>query len=95
MVLLRLNVPVSNFSVMSVGVTNSWVFPVLFRKYMYLAQGHNTAEVGLEPPTSRSRVRGSATRPPCSRDNTRVTPIFAQNAICACEEFINHFIGTL
>ena len=33
---------------------------------MYLAQGHNTAEVGLEPLTSRSGVCGSTTRPPRS-----------------------------
>ena len=30
------------------------------------AQGHNTAEVGIEPPTSRSGVQGSTTRPPRS-----------------------------
>ena len=28
-----------------------------------LAQGHNTAEVGFEPPTSRSRVQHSTTEP--------------------------------
>ena len=27
------------------------------------AQGHNTAEVGIEPPTTHSGVRGSTTRP--------------------------------
>ena len=31
---------------------------------MFLAQGHNTAEVGFEPPTSRSGVRRSTTKPP-------------------------------
>ena len=30
------------------------------------AQGHNTAEVGIKPPTSRSGVRDSTTRPACS-----------------------------
>ena len=33
---------------------------------MYLAQGHNTGEVGIEPSTSRSGVRDSTTRPPRS-----------------------------
>ena len=33
------------------------------------AQGHNTAEVGIEPPTSRSGVRDSTTRPPRSPAN--------------------------
>ena len=28
------------------------------------AHGHNMAEVGIEPPISRSRYRGSTTRPP-------------------------------
>ena len=32
----------------------------------YLAQGHNTAEVGFEPPTSRSGLRRSTTEPPRS-----------------------------
>ena len=32
------------------------------------AQGHNTAEVGIEPQTSPSRVRGSTTRPPLVRN---------------------------
>ena len=30
------------------------------------SQGHNTSEVGIEPPTSRSGVIDSTTRPPCS-----------------------------
>ena len=33
-----------------------------------LAQGHNTAEVGFELPTSRSGVRHSTTEPPSSPD---------------------------
>ena len=51
---LKLNVPVNNFSVIS------------GRGVKCLAQGHNTAAVGLEPPTSRSGVRHSTTEPPCS-----------------------------
>ena len=56
---LRLNVPVNNFSVMS--VINQY-----FRGVKCLAQGHNTAAVGIEPPTSRSGVRHSTTEPPRS-----------------------------
>ena len=37
-----------------------------FRGVKCLAQGHNTAEVGFEPPTSRSGVRRSTTEPPRS-----------------------------
>ena len=37
-----------------------------FRGVKCLAQGHNMAEVGFEPPTSRSGVRYSTTEPPCS-----------------------------
>ena len=61
---LKLNVPVSNFSVMSgrshrfLG-NNQYVWGV-----KCLAQGHNTAAVGFESPTSRSGVRHS--EPPCS-----------------------------
>ena len=33
---------------------------------MYLAQGHNTAEIGIKPPTSPSGVGDSTTRPPPS-----------------------------
>ena len=36
--------------------------PSTFWRYMYVAQGYNT--VRIEPPTSRSGVRRSSTRPP-------------------------------
>ena len=36
------------------GATASWVINQYFRGVKCLAQGHNTAEVGFEPPTSRS-----------------------------------------
>ena len=61
LVLLRLNVPVNNCT-----------DPPLPGYYQYFSgskcvfgHGHNTAEVGIEPLTSRSGVRGSTTRPPC------------------------------
>ena len=48
------------------GTTASWVINQYFRGVKCLAQGHNTAAVGFEPPTSRSGVRHSTTEPPCS-----------------------------
>ena len=48
------------------GATASWVINQYFRGVKCLAQGHNTAEVGFEPPTSCSGVRHSATEPPRS-----------------------------
>ena len=59
---LRLNVPVNDVSV-----------PLLPGYYQYflgiksLAKGHNTAEVGFEPPTSRSGIRCSTNEPPRSQ----------------------------
>ena len=38
-----------------------------FRGVKCFAQGHNTAEVGFEPPTSRSGVHRSTTEPPGSQ----------------------------
>ena len=48
------------------GAIASWVINQYFRGVKCLAQGHNTAEVGLEPRTSRSGVRRSTTEPPRS-----------------------------
>ena len=48
------------------GAIASWVINQYFRGVKCLAQGHNTAEVGLEPRTSRSGVRYSTTEPPHS-----------------------------
>ena len=50
---LRLDVPVKNFSVMS-GRSQSFLgFNQYFRELMCLAQGHNTVpHVGIEPRTS-------------------------------------------
>ena len=50
------------------GATASWVINQYFRGVKCLAQGHNTAAVGIEPPTSRSGVRHSTTEPPRSPD---------------------------
>ena len=64
---LRLNVPVNNFSAMSgrshrfLGITSTFSGS----NYVF-DQRHNTADVDIEPPTSRSGVRGSTTRPPRS-----------------------------
>ena len=46
--------------------TASWVINQYFRGVKCLAQGHNKAAVGFEPPTSRSGVRHSTTEPPRS-----------------------------
>ena len=51
------------------GAIASWVINQYFRGVKCLAQGHNTAEVGLEPRTSRSGVRHSTTEPPRSPYN--------------------------
>ena len=48
------------------GATASWVINQYFRGVKCLAQGHNTAAVGFEPPTSRSGIRHSTTEPPRS-----------------------------
>ena len=48
------------------GATASWVINQYFRGVKCLAQGHNTAAVGIEPPTSRSGVLHSTTEPPRS-----------------------------
>ena len=48
------------------GAIASWVINQYFRGVKCLAQGHNMAEVGLEPRTSRSGVRHSTTEPPRS-----------------------------
>ena len=44
------------------GAIASWVINQYFRGVKCLAQGHNTAEVGLEPRTSRSAVRHSSSQ---------------------------------
>ena len=54
------------------GATASWVINQYFRGVKCLAQGHNTAAVGLEPPTSRSGVRHSTTEPPRSPQDIHV-----------------------
>ena len=48
------------------GAAASWVINQYFWGVKCLAQGHNTAAVGFEPPTSRSGVQHSTTEPPRS-----------------------------
>ena len=48
------------------GAIASWVINQYFRGVKCLAQGHNTATVGLEPWISRSGVRHSTTEQPRS-----------------------------
>ena len=48
------------------GAIASWVINQYFRGVKCLAQGHNTAAVGIEPRTSLSGVRHSTTEPPRS-----------------------------
>ena len=48
------------------GAIASWVIHQYFWGVKCLAQGHNTAAVGFEPPTSRSGVRHFTTEPPHS-----------------------------
>ena len=56
------------------GAIASWVINQYFRGVKCLAQGHNTAEVGLEPRTSRSGVRHSTTEPSKDRAKPLSTP---------------------
>ena len=58
------------------GAIASWVINQYFRGVKCLAQGHNTAAVGLEPRTSRSGVRHSTTEPPRSPETQMVAAIF-------------------
>ena len=57
------------------GAIASWVINRYFRGVKCLAQGHNTAAVGLEPRTSRSRVRHSTTEPPRSPETDSGIPL--------------------
>ena len=54
------------------GAIASWIINQYFRGVKCLAQGLNTAAVGLEPRTSRSGVRHSTTEPPRSPQVRRV-----------------------
>ena len=53
------------------GAIASWVINQYFRGVKCLAQGHNTAAVGLEPRTSRSGVRHSTTEPPLLEEKSK------------------------
>ena len=79
--MLRLNVAVNKFSGMLgrsrrfLGITST------FRGVKCLAQGHNTAEVDFEHPTSRSGVRRSTTEPPRSPFRHSVIPSFREQYV--------------
>ena len=60
------------------GAIASWVINQYFRGVKCLAQGHNTATVGLKPRTSRSGVRHSTTEPPRSP-----RPVWSEPLQCA------------
>ena len=66
------------------GAIASWVINQYFRGVKCLAQGHNTAAVGLEPRTSRSGVRHSTTEPPRSpcRSNGISGKVYAHVSNC-------------
>ena len=55
------------------GAIASWVINQYFWGVKCIAQGHNTAAVGFEPPTSRSQVRHSTTEPPRSPNVLLIT----------------------
>ena len=61
------------------GATASWVITSTFGGVKCLAQGHNTAVVGFEPPTSRSGVRHSTTEPPRSPNKGADQPLKRRN----------------
>ena len=62
------------------GAIASWVINQYFRGVKCLAQGHNTAAVGFEPPTSCSGVRHSTTEPPRSLNHIcKVSECFSKN----------------
>ena len=60
------------------GAIASWEFNQYFWGVKCLAQGHNTAAVGLEPRTSRSWVRHSTTETPLMEE-TRFLASFLYN----------------
>ena len=83
------------------GAIASWVINQYFRGVKCLAQGHNTAAVGLEPRTSRSGVRHSTTEPPRSPTQDVLANIFhsLQSALgqnvesvhCSSDEILHTF----
>ena len=64
--LLRLNVQDNNVSVISGRNHRIPEHYQYIRGLKCLAQEHNTAKVGFDPPTSHSGARRSTTEPPCS-----------------------------
>ena len=74
------------------GAIASWVINQYFRGVKCLAQGHNTAAVGLEPWTSRSGVRHSTTEPPRSPPECIIMTFHRH--LTARAYLIYHFIFT-
>ena len=72
------------------GAIASWVINQYFRGVKCLAQGHNTAAVGLEPRTSRSGVRHSTTEPPRSPSITVDGESF-ETTQEVCQGWVTHF----
>ena len=68
------------------GAIASWVINQYFRGVKCLAQGHNTAAVGLEPRTSRSGVRHSTTEPPRSPYYFEIHETYKSNMQKRCED---------
>ena len=66
------------------GAIASWVINQYFRGVKCLAQGHNTAAVGLEPRTSRSGVRHSTTEPPRSPKLREINLFVHSKSKCRC-----------
>ena len=63
------------------GATASWVINQYFRGVKCLAQGHNTAAVGFEPPTSCSGVRHSTTEPPQSLSTVMILSFWTDRSV--------------
>ena len=74
------------------GANASWVINQYFRGVKCLAQGHNTAGVGFEPPTSRSGVRHSTTEPPRSPFATISLTVYGKLIFFDGKQFFGCFI---
>ena len=77
---LMLDVPVNTFSIFQTEPPLPGYYQYFSGSKCVFSQGHNRAEVGIEPPTSRSRVRDSTTRPPHS-------PVFLEISLLVPEIF--------
>ena len=85
-----------------VGATASWVLPVLFGRYMYLAHGYNTVtRVRIESPTFHSRVRCSTTSTPrlpntvCKSFNNQNNKLKTLKQNLKGQKVFSDFVGVL